>query len=1318
MDDGWQFWIDVGGTFTDCLGRRPDGEVVSHKLLSTSVYKGRVGVGSSDACIVDAGQCGHPPGFFEGFDFTLVEGAGASPRAGGVRIVAYDRDQGRLTPARPLATAPRVGSSYELRCGHEAPVVGIRWLMGLRLGEPIGRVGVRLGTTRGTNALLEHKVAPTALVTTAGFGNLLEIGYQTRPRLFDLHIRKPIPLYRRVVEVGERIDAAGHVLRRLDVDRVRSDLEAAREAGIEAVAVCLMNSYRNPAHELEVERVAREVGFLHVSVSSRLSPLRRIIPRAETAVVDACLTPVLRAYLESIQSALPEASIQLLTSAGALVGVDDFAAKDSVLSGPAGGVVGYAQVAGAAGFDRAIGFDMGGTSTDVSRFDGAFERRHEMHVEDRATGGTVRIVGDMLAIETVAAGGGSLCGFDGVKPIVGPDSAGADPGPACYGRGGPLCLTDANVHLGRVPAERFPFPLDRAAARRRLDERIAEIESATGRRYTRDELAAGYLEIANAHMAAAIRRISVQRGYDVRAYTLVAFGGAGGQHACAIARRLGIRTVLLHPLAGVLSAYGAGVADVRRFAARDVARLLDEWVPGAMIKTFDDMEAGLRRDPSVTNRGRPEILRMLDLVYFGQDAAITVGEPADGNWGSAFERMHQTLYGFAYPGRPIQVCAARVESVVRSPTPSIRRSSAHSDVAGRRRDRSIRAYFAGGRCRAVVRDRADLLPGDRVEGPAIILELTSTIVIEPGWSGELREGGDLILRDGGAQGTEAWAGRVALEKRGSTARGAAAASSVPDPVTLELFNSQFAAIAEHMGATLERTASSTNVRERLDFSCAIYDAGGGLVANAPHIPVHLGAMGECIRCLIADVESETEGRPMRPGDVFVTNDPYRGGSHLPDVTVITPVFDEAGGSVLFFAASRAHHAEIGGVAPGSMPAESRSLADEGVVIRRLRLSPDAAAAGHADGGTIAGMDSLRRLLASGPHPSREVERNLADVQAQMAANRHGVEMLTAMTQQYGLETVHAYMGHIQRAAEAKMRSALGRLADGDYEFTDRLDDGTSISVRVTIDADEAIVDFAGTGGVHAGNLNATPAIVASCVLYCFRCLIEDDIPLNAGVLAPIRIIIPEACLLNPPSGDDPGRCPAVAGGNVETSQRIVDVVFGALGVVAAGQGTMNNVVFGNETFGYYETIGGGAGAGPDFDGADAVHVHMTNTRLTDPEVLEARYPVRLRRFAVRRGSGGDGRRRGGDGIVREIEFLEPLDVSIVTQRRVVPPYGLQGGGPGVTGRNRLVRAGDARSAGTTVVELPSACGFRADRGDILLIETPGGGGFGRAGVAP
>ncbi|NUQ65109.1 MAG: hydantoinase B/oxoprolinase family protein [Pirellulales bacterium] len=1259
----WQCWIDVGGTFTDCIARRPDGRLLRHKILSSGVTKGAAASGSDRSRIVDPLRHGDPGGFWVGYRIRLLDHAGSA--AAEAEVAEFDRSSGTLRLAPELPFAPREGQPYELTSVEEAPIIGIRYLLGLRRDEAIPAMVVRLGTTRGTNALITRRGAKTAFITTKGFGDVLRIGYQNRPKLFELSIRKPPPLFAEVVEIVERVTAGGQVLVAPDPKAVREQLIVLKTHGIESLAVCLLHAYIFAEHEELVGRIAGEVGFEEVSLSHRVAPLVKIVARGDTTVMDAYLNPVLRAYVQRLRQSLGAGRLQILTSAGGLVDADRFVGKDSILSGPAGGVVGFSRVARTAGFDRAIGFDMGGTSTDVSRFDG----RYEMEYETEKAG--VRVVAPMMAIETVAAGGGSICGFDGVKLVVGPDSAGAYPGPACYGRGGPLAVTDMNVFLGKILPDHFPFPLDRSAVESRLASLCDEIAGATGTRYTPHELADGFLRVANANMAKAIRSISVVKGCDPREYVLVPFGGAAGQHACAVARELGMRQVLNHPDAGILSAYGIGMADVVCHRVAGVYTEYSEQAACGLREMFDRLADEACREVLHEDipADRIEVRRSLDLRYRGLDAYRTIPEPDRGTYAEAFAAEHEKLYGYAYEGRPLEIVAARVEVVGRSaceakqPQPAAVRQPAPQ--------RTTQTWFEGRHEATVVFIRQDLRPGDRIGGPAIVCEDHATTVIDPDWTADMLPGGELLL----------WDRSDSRPDEVSTAT---------DPTMLEIFNNQFAGIAEQMGITLRNTSTSVNVKERLDFSCAIFTPAGDLVVNAPHIPVHLGAMGETVRNIVAD------NPEIRPGDVFVTNDPYRGGAHLPDVTVVTPVHDRDAGDLLFFTASRAHHAEIGGIVPGSMPPFSRNLAEEGVLIANFKL----VAAGCSR------LDELREILLGAKHPTRSVDDNLADIAAQTAANRQGAGDLVRMVERYTLPVVRAYMGHIQAAAERKLRTALGRLPDGRYQFVDRMDDGSPITVAVEIRGDEAGIDFAGTGPVVPGNLNANRAIVTAAVMYCLRCLIDEDIPLNQGVLAPIRIVLPE-CMLNPPRRETPEACAAVVGGNVETSQRVVDCLLGALGVAAASQGTMNNVLFGDGTFGYYETICGGAGATRGTDGADAVHTHMTNTRLTDPEVLEQRYPVRVQEFSIRRGSGGKGRHHGGDGVVRRLQFLRSLDLSVLSQRRgPYAPFGLAGGSPGALGRNMLVRADGRRE------HLPGAAQCRVEVGDVLIVETPGGGGYG------
>ncbi|MAT69777.1 MAG: hydantoinase [Planctomycetaceae bacterium] len=1301
-----EFWIDVGGTFTDCLAPTADGELQRRKLLSSGVIKGTAGPGSDASCIVDELRAGDPPGFWEGFTLTLLDADG-QPVAEEA-VARFDAAAGRLDLAQSLPHPVGQGARYELHCGLGSPIVGIRWLLGLPLSEPVPPVRLRLGTTRGTNALLTRTGARTALATTRGFGDLPEIGYQNRPRLFDLTVRKSPPLAERVVEIHERVAADGTVLAALDEAAVRRQLDELRAAGIESLAICLLHADLYPTHEIAVERIAREVGFHEVSRSSEVAPLVKLVSRGDTTAVDAYLNPVLREYLAGLARELPGSEIRVMTSAGGLATPASFRGHQSVLSGPSGGVVGCARVATTAGCPRAIGFDMGGTSTDVSRYDGQFEYEYETEKAG------VRLVSPTLAIDTVAAGGGSICSFDGVKLVVGPASAGADPGPACYGRGGPLTVTDLNVRLGRVVAERFPFALDQSAIEQRLSEVAAEVAAATGETLALDELAAGFLRIANANMARAIHNVTVAKGHEPTEYALVAFGGAAGQHACAVADELGIRRVLDHPDASLLSAYGIGLADVSRHAATGLSRRAEDLKAGELEAAFAELESEQRA--AFAEEGFPaahlQVHRSLDVRYVGVDATLTIPFASDdgGDWQQRFGRAHRREYGYEHAGRPLEVAAVRIEVVAASGATLPDSQRVPRTAAQPSGTQTVR--YASGPAATPVYDRAGLQPGAAIKGPALVVGPHSTLAIDPVWQGEVLTGGEVLLC------------------RDDDSTAADTAIATPEAVLLEVFNNLLAGIAERMGHTLRRTAGSVNVKERLDYSCAVFNAAGELAANAPHVPVHLGGMGATVRALIAD------NPDIRPGDVFLTNDPYRGGSHLPDLTVAMPVHDEADGQLLFWTACRAHHAEIGGVRPGSMPPRATTLAEEGVVISNFLLVRDG----------VSREAELRELLITAAHPTRAVEDNLADVRAQLAAVQLGAAGLRDLVVKYGRGELARQMTAIQAAAEKQVRRALAALPPGERRFVDYLEtaDGHSVPIAVCIEvlseatttssvdpsppgeerlgeggqpengevvvpsprSPAAVIDFTGTAPPVVGNLNANPAIVSAAVLYVLRLLVADDIPLNEGALRAVQIVLPE-CLLNPPAGATPDESPAVAAGNVETSQRVVDVLLGALGIAAASQGTMNNLLFGDDAFGCYETIAGGSGATAEGPGADAVQVHMTNTRATDPEVLERRLPVRLHEFSIRRGSGGAGAHRGGDGAVRRIEFLQPVELSLITQRRGPhPPFGIAGGQPGAVGVNQLIRADGTREQLGGIVELSLA------PGESIAIHTPGGGGWG------
>ncbi len=1131
MGGMWQFWIDRGGTFTDIVARRPDGTLVTHKLLSAN------------------------PGRYA-----------------------------------------------------DAAVHGIRELLGLAPGAaiPDGAVdAVKMGTTVATNALLERTGERTALVITRGFADALRIGYQNRPKLFVRRIELPALLYERVIEVDERIGAHGDVVAPLDLVAARRDLAAVRASGIEAVAIVLMHGYRFPQHERALAALAREIGFAQVSVSHEVSPLMKLVSRGDTTVVDAYLSPILRRYVRQVERDLQSDSanagprLQFMQSSGGLTDAHRFQGKDAILSGPAGGVVGAVEVSRLAGFDAIIGFDMGGTSTDVTHYAGEYERAFVTEVAG------VRLRAPMMRIHTVAAGGGSICTFDGARFRVGPESAGADPGPASYRRGGPLTVTDCNVMVGKLDPALFPkvfgpngdLPLDADVVRAKFASLAAEVAAATGQSRTPEAIAAGYLEIAVASMANAIKHISVERGYDVTEYTLCCFGGAGGQHACLVADALGMTRVLLHPFAGVLSAYGMGLADVRSLKQQAVEATLDAASLAAAGVALDRLEHAAREDVAAQGVATARIVakRTLHLKYEGTDTTLETGVADLAGIVDEFERRYRQHYGFLMPGKPLVIEAVAVEAVGRSHDVQDSAPSFAPRAEPLRPLSTHRIYTDGGFHAAQIFDRKDLRPDDAIAGPAVIREDNATTVVEPGWRATFTDRGDLVL------------------ERVEAARREHAAGTSADPVLLEVFNNLFMAIAEQMGVTLANTAYSVNIKERLDFSCALFDASGNLIANAPHMPVHLGSMGESVRTII-----DRRAGTMQRGDAFVLNAPYNGGTHLPDVTVIAPVFlDDA--QPEFFVASRGHHADIGGITPGSMPPASTHVDEEGVLLDNVVL----VAAGRF-------LDAeMRALLAGGRYPARNIDQNLADLRAQVAACAKGAEELAKMVAHFSLPVVRAYMQHVQDNAEESVRRALDVLTDGRFEY--EMDSGARIEVAISIDKArrEAKVDFTGTSAQQPTNFNAPSAVCKAAVLYVFRTLVDDEIPMNAGCLKPIRIVIPDGSMLAP-------RYPAaVVAGNVETSQTATDALYGALGVLAASQGTMNNFTFGNDTYQYYETISGGAGAGPDFDGASVVQTHMTNSRLTDPEVLEWRFPVRLESFAIRRGSGGAGRHRGGDGATRK-----------------------------------------------------------------------------------
>jgi len=1194
----WQFWVDRGGTFTDLVGRAPDGQLHTLKLLS---------------------------------------------------------DNPEQYP--------------------DAAVEGIRRLLGLRAGELIAAEHVecvKMGTTVATNALLERKGDRTLLITTRGFRDALRIAYQARPRLFDRHIVLPELLHERVIEAQERVAADGRVLQPLEEMHLRERLWAAHDSGIRACAIVFMHGWRFPAHERAAAVLAREVGFTQVSASHEVSPLMKLVSRGDTTVVDAYLSPILRRYVDSVQAQMPGVRLFFMQSSGGLTEAHRFQGKDAILSGPAGGIVGMVRTAVADGHSRVIGFDMGGTSTDVSHYAGEFERAFETQVAG------VRMRAPMMSIHTVAAGGGSILSFDGARLRVGPESAGANPGPASYRRGGPLATTDANVLLGRIQPEHFPRvfgpradePLDRDGVAQRFAALVDQVQQASGRPTSPQALAEGFLQIAVQNMANAIKRISVARGYDVTQYTLQCFGGAGGQHACGVADALAMTRVYVHPLAGVLSAYGMGLADRIEMREASVELPLDDAGLDAGQAALAQLAARAADELAAQGVAAASITlhRRIHLRYAGTDTALVVDFGEQTAIRAAFEAAYRQRFAFLMPERALVIEAVSVEAVAAG-DPFIPADGDPADVHHPQPKAQVRMH-CGSWLDAGLYEREGLAAGAQLDGPAVIAERNATTVVEPGWRARVLVSGALLLE------------RV-QPRAAQTALGTDA-----DPVLLEVFNNLFMNIAEQMGLRLQNTAYSVNIKERLDFSCALFDAQGQLIANAPHMPVHLGSMSESIRTVIA------RNPHMQPGDAYVLNDPYHGGTHLPDVTVVTPVYldDVPGGAPqpAFYVASRGHHADIGGATPGSMPPFSTCIDEEGVLFDNFLL----VRAGQLR------EPELRAQLASGRYPARNPDQTIADLRAQLAANEKGVQELRAMVAQFGRATVAAYMGHVQNNAEESVRRVITALQDGRFELP--LDNGAVIKVRVTVDAQqrEATIDFSGTSAQLPNNFNAPKAVTMAAVLYVFRTLVDDDIPLNAGCLKPLRVIVPEGCMLNPlPPA-------AVVAGNVETSQCVTNALYGALGVMAAGPCTMSNFTFGNAQHQYYETIAGGSGAGPGFDGTAVVQTHMTNSRLTDPEVLEFRFPVCLEGYAIRTGSGGGGRYRGGDGGVRRVRFLEPMTASILSNGRVHGAFGMAGGEPGAVGVNRIERADGRREP------LAHIGTVQMQPGDVFVIETPGGGGFG------
>ena len=1234
MAEHWQIWVDTGGTFTDCLAKSPAGVTQRYKVLSNSCLRGTLtAIHSSTEVEFDLSHL-IPPDFLLGQKLQLL-----GQPAESIEIIRQETEQ-TLRLAKPLPKEGTVGKSIEIIFEQEAPILVARLATGTIPTAPLPPITMHLATTRGTNALLEENGAEVTLFITSGFEDLLVIGDQKRPDLFALNVRKPAPLNSQVIGISERMSADGRPIKRLNLPPISPP-----QNENQAAAVCFLNSYRNPTHEHQFLEHLRVAGWRHISVSSDLARMIKFLPRAETTVVDAYLAPIMTQYLEGVGRYLGKGKLQIMTSAGGLVPRDEYRAKDSLLSGPAGGVVGASRAGLQAGYDRVIGFDMGGTSTDVCRFDGEYDYQFERKV------GRARVLAPVLNIETVAAGGGSICGFNGEDLYVGPESAGANPGPACYGAGGPLTVTDVNLLLGRLDPEKFGIPVKLEAARQALEA----IRDILPNALEHDELLTGFLEIANERMADAIRKISIREGYDPAEYALVAFGGAGGQHACAIAEKLGITTVLCPNDGGLLSARGLRDAVMERFAEKQLLQPLNK-IQTQLADTINNLEkqALMRFQSEGVKHNKARIRRRLvSLRHQGQESSEEIDYLKGVDLATVFRKRFESLFGYWPEKKEIEVVSVKVIASTKPP---------------RIIPESFEAITETTHYNSVIH-RESFQADSKINGPITVQDRFCTIVIDKKWKGTL-----------GSKGT------IKLERsnNGNSTR----AFNHSPIVELELFANRFNSIVEEMGQLLQRTAVSTNVKERLDYSCALLDADGKLVTNAPHIPVHLGALGLCVR-------SVAFGKVLEPGDMILTNHPGHGGSHLPDITVISPVFDN-NHVLLGFVANRAHHAELGGISPGSMPPRAKSLAEEGVVIPPTLL--------YRKGVPQFGM--IEEKLTTSPWPTRSVEDNLADLKAQAAANLLGTKSLQQMAKDYGYNKVAEHMKKLRRKAADAISRRIQSLPTGKHSAAEQLDDGTKLNATIEIEKSKIKIDFSGTDAIHPGNFNATPAIVQSAVIYVIRLLVNEPVPLNEGLLEHVDINLPR-CLLNPEFPTNPAKAPPVVGGNVETSQLLVNLLLKPFGVLAASQGTMNNLIFGNEKCSYYETICGGTGAGSTFNGADGVHSHMTNTAITDPEILEWRFPVRLERFAIRHRSGGQGNYNGGDGVVRELVFTEPVTLSLLTQNRNKGPYGMSGGQSGSPGEQHLTKL-DKQT-----IQLNSTVQVSIDAEDRLILKTPGGGGFGK-----
>ncbi len=1269
----WKIAVDTGGTFTDCLATDPDGQVQRAKVLSSGSLKALVKEKISDTEYrLQADWL--KKALFSGF---FIRKAGAPESC---EIATLSPESKRLVLKEPPSFSIVKGEAIEITANEEAPVLAARLLTGTPLGKPFPPLQMRLGSTKGTNALLEGKGAPMAVLLSKGFGDLLQIGDQRRPDLFALNIKKRPPLSQQVLEVNERLNAAGEVEQELTAKEIQRLVKEIKALEVESVAISLMHSYKNPVHEQQLKRALQEAGVRFISASAELSPAIKYLHRTETAVVNAYLSPVIFNYTKEVQRGLSGtgntapghsgkkqagteqkgADLKIMTSAGALLSAAFFQPKDSLLSGPAGGVVGAAQAAKQLGEARVLTLDMGGTSTDVARYDGAFSFNYELEV------GQARLQSKAVAIETVAAGGGSICQTDGFKLMVGPESAGAFPGPACYGAGGPLAVTDVNLLLGRVYPERFNIPLHKEQAQKAFKTLQQQLEGAE--QGSDETILSGLLQIANEKMAEAIRSISVRRGYDPREYSLMGFGGAGGQHVCSIATLLGMQKIIVPYDASILSASGISQAVIERTAMRQVLRPLQEVrdLDGLMEEVGEEARQALLQEQLAAEDIQLKEQKVF-LRFRGQDTTLEISYAAGKNIQEAYKEKYSFLYGHWLENREVELESIQVSAASRMQELHFPEREQETYQPG---TTTLHRCWMDGKWQEVpVYEWDELKPGAAIKGPGLLLSNFTSVVVEPQWQLQIQPDNSAVLKQ--------------VEVPQETEQTIAS-----EAVQLELFTNRFTGVAEEMGSLLERTAFSVNVKERLDFSCALMDPKGFLVTNAPHIPVHLGSLGVCTRLV-------KEEFAIAPGDVLITNHPAYGGSHLPDITMISGVFDEEE-NLLGYVANRAHHAEIGGTRPGSMPPDAKNLEEEGVVIAPTYLIK----------GGKPQWELVERMLKEAPFPSRSVTENMADLKAALAANEAGRLALRAMAKQYGREQVLHYMEALRQYAHRSLQTALERFGYGTYSATELLDDGSPLKVRIAIKAEGVKIDFDGSAAVHPANLNVNPAIVNSVIMYSLRLLLNEPIPLNEGLLEGVQVHIPQGSMLNPDFRQPAHNCPAVVGGNTEISQRLTDLMLKAFGVAACSHGSMNNLLFGNDRFGYYETIGGGSGAGPDFAGADAVHQHMTNTRITDPEIMEFRYPVHLEAFRIRTGSGGVGQWPGGNGIYRHIRFKGTVKLSVLTQHRKVAPYGAAGGKEGATGKQYILRANGHRE------ELQGIDGAEMAPGDSVIIETPGGGGYG------